>query len=409
MICRIVLFCAALALSAASARAQIILGETQAGETHFEIEGGHILLQAMLDGRGPYAFYFDTGAVNLLTPQIAEELGLTVKGGGFAVGFGRAHPLASGTSVSTLKIGDFQVSDQAFEVVELPHYSVDRGNRPKLAGYIGGNVVQQFVVHVDFDKRTIGFLPAAGFTYSGDGTPIDLSLSLGWSRHDQFRERPFLPVTLDGAAVNLLLDTGAGGEAVVFPGTELAAALRAKPAARLRVLSPGGIGGPVPMDMMRVSGLAIGNLPIESDPVVDVAVDALGYTPRKSEIGVLGLYALAHFNLTIDYAHNRIYLEPRHRPAPAGKGPGYWGTGLELTKDTQDRFAVMGVIAGSPAEKAGVSAGDEILSVNGRPASDLALFDYRAIEGGKEPSLAIVLGPENRKRTITLEKAVLLP
>ncbi len=413
MIRRIAVLCAAvaLALSAAPARAQIILGEMHAGEAHFEIEGGHILLQAMLNGRGPYAFYFDTGATSVLTPEVATELGLAVKGGGFVVGFGRAHPLASGTSVSSVKIGDFPLSDQPFEVVDLPHLLVDRGNRPKLAGLIGGDFLPLFVAHIDFDTKTIGFMPASEFSYSGGGAPVDLTLSIGSTRDGKMRERPFLPATLDDTAVTLALDTGSGGQATIFPSSALADALRAKPGNRLRILGPGGVGGgAVAYDLIRTGSFKIGPIPSpESEPTVDVMADGLGYKPRKSEVGVLGLAAFAAYNLTIDYSHSRLYLEPRAKAPASFRRVGYRGTGLELTKNVQDRFEVLGVIAGSPAEKAGIAAGDEILAIDGRPAADLAYFDYGAAEHAKEPSLSVTLGPESRRRTLTIDKAVLLP
>jgi C-terminal processing protease CtpA/Prc len=117
--------------------------------------------------------------------------------------------------------------------------------------------------------------------------------------------------------------------------------------------------------------------------------------------------ALGYFNLTIDYPQNQIYLEPRHETAKSAKY-GYRASGLELTKDVQDRFVVLGVIAGSPAEKAGIAAGDEIFSVDGKPAADMALFDYQAAERTEAP-ISIAIGPEGRRRTVTLTKAVLLP
>ncbi len=402
---------AALVLLMAPAHAQIILGETQAGEAHFEIEGGHILLQAMLNGRGPYAFYFDTGAANVLTPEVAAELGLEAKGGGFVVGFGQAHPRAGGTSVSSVKIGNFPLGDQAFDIVALPHHIVDRGSRPKLAGLIGGDFLSLFVAHIDFDTRTIGFLPAAGFSYSEGGAPVDLSLSIGSTRDGKMRERPFLPATLDDTAVTLLLDTGSGGHATIFPSSTLADAMRAKPGARLRILAPGGVGGgTVAMDLIRTSDFKIGSIAgPESEPVIAVMVDGLGYKPRKSEVGVLGLRALAGFNLTLDYPHNEIYLERRAKVPANVHQAGYRGTGLELAKNVQDRFEVLGVIAGSSAEKAGIAAGDEIFAIDGRPAADLAYFDYQAAEGEKDTSLSIALGPEGHQRRITLEKTVLLP
>jgi len=309
--------------------------------------------------------------------------------------------------VQALKIGDFSLSDQVFDVLKLPNHLVDRGNRPKLAGLIGGDFLALFVARLDIDRRILSFIPAGGFSYSGGGSPASLSVSLAPIPGGRLRERPFLPVNIDDMPATLLLDTGSGGTAMIFPNSDLARALRAKPVDRIHLIASGGIGGPITYDLMRAGTLRVGSIPDIGQPLIGVLDDALGGASRRTEVGALGMGILGYFNLTIDYPHNQIYLEPRHEVGKPAKY-GLRGSGLELTKDVQVRFVVLGVIAGSPAEKAGISAGDEIFAVDGEPASAMALFDYQAAERTETP-ISIALGPEGRRRTVILKKAVLLP
>jgi carboxyl-terminal processing protease len=56
-----------------------------------------------------------------------------------------------------------------------------------------------------------------------------------------------------------------------------------------------------------------------------------------------------------------------------GSGPYYPGTGA-FTREIDGRHFVDGILEGSPAERAGVKYGDEILSVDGLPYSPIAAF-----------------------------------
>jgi len=66
--------------------------------------GNHIYGNAMVDGKGPFQFVFDTGGVNLLTPTLAKQLGLAAKARSKALARAPA-PCRGVTKVSDLQIG----------------------------------------------------------------------------------------------------------------------------------------------------------------------------------------------------------------------------------------------------------------------------------------------------------------
>lgn len=65
----------------------------------------------------------------------------------------------------------------------------------------------------------------------------------------------------------------------------------------------------------------------------------------------------------VDFAAKRFW----------GTGPYYLGTGA-FTHDVDGRHFIDGILEGSPAERAGLRYGDEILSVDGMPYSPIAAF-----------------------------------
>lgn len=402
----------ALLLIAGGARAQTVKGGEleKAVEVPFTLEGGEIVLTVSLNGLGPYYFYLDTGASNLMTPEVAQALHVRQLTAGTISGFGPDLPEVSSAIVASVQFGGVYLAHQDFKIMQLPLHIVDRGNRPRLAGLIGGDFLQDFVAQIDFDRHVARFFPKDKFVYSGAGQPLSLTLFKARSFWGELWQRPEVSATVDGKASTLYFDTGNGGGIVFFPGTARAEELLAKPGDHVHVIAAGGIGGRVRMDMMRVNGVELAGISSAAGdtPTVSVVTSKSGAMAHGDLVGALGMGLLRQFNLTIDYPHGRVYLEPRPSLHLQDKSTPVRGTGLELSKDAHDRFTVIGTIAGSPAEKAGIVAGDEIFSVNDRPVTDMAQFDYGPIERS-EQAIIITIGPPEKRRTVTLEKQILLP
>ena len=85
-------------------------------------------------------------------------------------------------------------------------------------------------------------------------------------------------------------------------------------------------------------------------------------------------------------------------------------SGLFVTAEGADlrQFQVLRVIDGSPAAAAGIREGDEIVAVDGRPASELSLeaLRNRFVEAGKQRELAVRRGAQTLQVRITLRKLV---
>ncbi len=80
---------------------------------------------------------------------------------------------------------------------------------------------------------------------------------------------------------------------------------------------------------------------------------------------------LAHRGITFDLAHSRLFLrrDPRFKRDPYR----YTTIGIQFAKNAGDQYLVMGVWKNSPAEAAGIKAGDRIEGVNGQPSRNSSL------------------------------------
>jgi hypothetical protein len=123
-------------------------------------------------------------------------------------------------------------------------------------------------------------------------------------------------------------------------------------------------------------------------------VDVIGVddpTTRRLRLGAwLGLGALSRFHLVIDGPANRIFVKPRsgRRVFPLQ----YNRLGAYFLPSSVDPSTLVAHVAeGSPAHRAGILFGDQLISVNGEKASNLVASEgiakfsarWRALAGTK--------------------------
>ena len=131
------------------------------------VENGQLIVNANINGQGPFPMMFDTGSVEAITPKTATALGLSVEGAGTVRGSGERAVSVALTHLQTLRLGGAELSDIALPVIPLPQFITDRGNRAPLAGLIGFGVLSRFAVRLSYDDRTLTLIPAEDFRYSG--------------------------------------------------------------------------------------------------------------------------------------------------------------------------------------------------------------------------------------------------
>ncbi|MDP9369326.1 MAG: site-2 protease family protein, partial [Chloroflexota bacterium] len=118
------------------------------------------------------------------------------------------------------------------------------------------------------------------------------------------------------------------------------------------------------------------------DRIVEVA--GVPVQDTDDVIGVTREYGGRPMNVVVERGGQRISttVTPREDP-PTGQGP----TGINLANPTAANIYVGAVAPGSPAEQAGIQAGDRILAVNGREVEDnyAATFELDRVQGQTVP------------------------
>jgi S1-C subfamily serine protease len=114
-------------------------------------------------------------------------------------------------------------------------------------------------------------------------------------------------------------------------------------------------------------------------------------------IGNVGMGILGRFTLTVDYAHQVLFLEPDAH----SKEPFLWSNTCGIVGQSSPAgFLAREILAPSPAMEAGLKPGDTILEVNGQGTHDIPRWVLEKMlcgEPGSRLSLKVRSGSEERR------------
>jgi hypothetical protein len=213
----------------------------------------------------------------------------------------------------------------------------------------------------------------------------------------------YVKAVVNGASGWFRLDTGDGGTLSVF--RVFADSHHLFQTGGLLKLSSGGVGGNLPTHEFLNQTFTLGGTTFTNIPV-SVSDTHAGAFASRSLAGNLGTGVLSRFRITFDYrARTLTFLPNPNADAPFRSDR----TGLSVTQNDAHQITVLSVMAGSPAQTAGVLPGDAIVSLNhlSVPDEKLGVFDLDPLRyGGKAFDLTIRRGDRTLKITIVPGKPI---
>lgn len=380
---------------AAPPRDFALAGGRPATTLPFELVNNHIYVEVRLDGKGPFRLLFDTGGANIVTPDLAKELGLEAQGALEGRGVGEKSEDVALARVGLLELGEASVKDQLFAVFPLEALSAVEGI--PVRGLVGYEVFKRFVVTVDYAGRRLTLHDPAAFSPPGRGVAVPFTFD---------GHTPQVKGTLDGIPGTFWLDTGSRSGLSLFGPFAEKHGLAKRYRARHAAVAGWGVGGPARALLARGGKLTLGEGVVVEGPVVDISLQKKGGFTDRYGAGNVGGAILKRFTVTFDYGRQQVTFEPNG--APAGPEPhdrsGLW---LNLAGDA---FEVMDVVKGGPGAKAGLRVGDRIVAVDGTAAGTLGLpaarEKLRTEPPGREVRLTVEAGGKRREVTLVLADLV---
>ena len=351
--------------------------------------GNRILVPLRVNGGDVLQAEFDSGGSLILQPATVAALHLAAAGRSRQSGGGEGHTVATNGQVERIAIGGAAIRGAAFKSYGF------NADEPQLA-LVGLEVLQRFVVHLDFDRGVMTLTRPANYTAPRGGVVIPFHIQ---------DNQPEVKGSIDGVAGLFAIDTGDTGSLLLIAPFARRYDLVRRYQADLPYdgRSTGATHGV--WARRRVGTLALdgadGRPAVEvSRPVTRISLQTAGFDANREVSGNIGVGVLKRFNVTFDYSGRRLILEPSTMRDEADV---FNRTGLRL-RCGADGWRITGVLAGSPAADAGLKADQLIQSIDGHAPASLDETHLAAkLKGPIGSELALKVDVAGATQSITLK------
>ncbi len=347
----------------------------------FEWHRGLIYLQIEVDSLGHFPFLFDTGTPgSFLYRDEAVAMGLPIKKQKRqlherdSLDYGKVKRL-------TYRLSGIQLPVRSVTVFRRTHFPLLQGRH--CIGVIGTDLLDAFVVEVDYAQQQLRLFDRSTYEAGEAFYAIDCKT---------YKGTPVLPIRLEeGAQVwehRVALHTG-------FNGT---LALSERTARKFDhyepypdylygydIILPGHFypRRKVSLEELQMVGITYRQVPID----LVRREKSLIFRPYWMD-GIVGNELLSLFTWAIDIRSNTLYVKPRPDKTAPQRIISWHGMRF-TTNRSQERLLVYDVLPNSPAEKAGIRPGDEIIALYDTPFSTLSLAEVEAMLSGSKKKVQV--------------------
>ncbi len=316
-----------------------------------QVTGGVMIVTAQLL---PYPdtlqFIFDTGSSGIsLDSSTVAYLGIQPSPSNFAIrgvaGIRRV-PFVYGRS---LRIGSLQADSLDFHVNNYSVLTSVYGVR--IDGIIGYSLLSRYVIRIDPEELQMDWFAPGAQVYPRRGYRMSLELD----------KLPSYPAQIQGLQTDqptFLVDLGAGLN-VLFSRRYVQQTGLLDPARKRWIKSGEGIGGRIEMELTTVRQVRVGPYRFRRVPV-NIFDDDYNVTNYPVWAGLIGNELFRRFQVVLNYPKKEMHIVPNRF---FGESFDYSYSGLELYL-IANKIRIGYLAPGSPAERAGLQTGDEVIAVN---------------------------------------------
>ena len=366
----------------------------------FELSGSYVVINARINGSKPLSFIFDTGVRSTILTHLDadDQVSLTT---------GRSVPVVGlGTGVdvmglirerNTLSLGKIQFDNRVVMVLEDDVLQLSELNGRKINGLLGVDLLQDYVVEINYSRRKLIFYDTATYQRPSKYHTRELIVE---------NNKLYLPMTLFDSSmkirkIKMFIDTGALLNAWFLTVHNNANGIQG-PKIYARIGS--GFNGDVNGYLAHIPRICLDEFcfdrPIVAFPDSAVVSEVIRRSDRD---GTIGSELLARFNLVFDVQRKQLHFKPNS----FFKAPfNYNIAGIELIQSQPPLpgFEVTAVWRDSPAGKAGVKVGDQLIGINNESVFLLSLSTIRGYfqKSSRQPMLLVLLR-EGRRVEVELD------
>lgn len=356
-------------------------------EIPFSYINNFIIVEIAFNGPLPLKFIFDTGAEHtILTKHEISDL--------LRVRYDREFRV-KGSDLKTDLVAylarnirlqifgkDIVAPSEDILVLQEDYFRFEEYAGVEVHGILAGRVFSRYLVKINYQRKIITLYERDAFKAAKEGfEPLPVEVY-----RNKIYVNTMAQLRADSSSmVKLLLDTGAGMPMMLFTHTH--PLIQPSPNAIPTNIGMG-LGGYLEGYVGRTAGMDLGKFRQQNIVTYFQAADTtqdLSYLNGRN--GLIGNTILNRFQIVIDYQNAMLWLKPTKRYKDEFV---YDRSGLNIVASGMhlNYFSVLNVLPGSPADEAGIHAGDRILRIGWLSASLQTLSDLNA-ELKKKPGKTV--------------------
>lgn len=348
----------------------------------FEFHSNLIIVPVQINDSDTLHFILDTGvSTTLITDpkalsqqklQLTRPVVLSGAGEGQAVS---AH-VALDNSLSMLRM---KANHQNLLILDEDFLHLSEYVGVPVHGIFGYDIFNNFVVTIDFNRKELILEKPDRYKYrkrKGDKYPISIEDT-----------KPFtnaVALFADGREhpIRVIIDTGAGHALFLDKTKENIIPL---PEKVIRTQLGRGLNGVINGSLGRIERIKFGRF--ELDNIVASFPDSASFgsklPDREERQGNVGCELLRRFKVTMNYQGRYMVLKPVKRRLREAFEHDMSGLEVMAAGDKLRDYFVRAVAKDSPAQRAGLAEGDQILFVNDHAAADISISEiYKMLQKG---------------------------
>jgi hypothetical protein len=338
----------------------------------FKLINNLIVIRLQINNSDTLNFILDTGIIiTILDQKDVLKLKLNSQKEYWVGGFGQGNGmLARHSPENEIEISGIIGQHQDLLVMQEDEPNLSNLLGIPIHGLIGYTLFKDFIVEINYDEHYIILHTPRKYVYNLNKDQVTIPLTLVDSK-------PYIDATViqennSNVPVKLMMDLGASHALLLNLMSNSSLQL---PAKNLQFTLGVGLSGLLSGQMGRLKELVIGKFKFRNILANYPDMSSLGHSAKMLDRnGSIGSGLLSRFNIIIDYRHQKLVVAPRKDVESPFR---YNMSGIEIItpKPGEPFYQISFIHKNSPADKAGLKAGDQITCINDEPVSTLTLSD----------------------------------
>lgn len=373
----------------------------------FKLINNLIIIPVRINGSDTLNFIFDTGISNTLLTWFPKIDSMSLKYGKSILinGVGGNEAIIARHSYGNdIDINGIIGHNQDLCVLDKSNISLSERLGIKINGLIGAELLMDFVVEIDYNTKQLIFFQRKNYKLRKSKKAITIPIEIYCSKPYMY-----IPVMQDNnkeLKLKLMIDTGASwaiwldafsSDSVIIPKDTANAILGF------------GLNGEVLGFLGRVKSVKFGKYEI-NDVLTSYPDSMVSIRTRKEDNrnGSIGADLIRRFNLVIDYRNGLITFRPNNSYNDPFQHD-MSGMDVSAIVPGLPYYEIGSIWRGSPAEKAGLLPGDQIISINNMDSKNIALGDiiyFLQQKDGKKIKMQVRRNDKVLKTVFRLKKII---